>query len=46
MPNGNPELHISRTVFSVAFLGLVKKDKSGIPTSHITYKHTTFFLSG
>ena len=27
MPNGNPELHIFRTVLSVAFLGLVKMTK-------------------
>jgi len=29
MPNGNPELHISRTVLSVAFLGLIKMTKVG-----------------
>ena len=29
MPNGNQELHIFRTVLSVAFLGLVKTTKVG-----------------
>jgi len=29
MPNGNPELHISRTELNVAFLGLVKMIKVG-----------------
>ena len=29
MPNGNSELHIPRTVLSVAFLGLVNMTKVG-----------------